>query len=634
MTTPLRIFLPLTKVDEEKRLVYGRVAVEELDQANEIFDYASSKPNFQAWSEKMAKSSGGKNLGNVRVMHTAKAAGMMVGMDYDDTGKAIEGCAKVVDDDEWKKVLAGVYTGFSMGGSYAKRWKDESGAQRYTAMPVEVSLVDAPCIKSATFEVIKGAGVSNELRKFHPWEPSSADIAVEAEVLCKAASGPSWAMFIEKARDSLIAKRRGDDAPVDAELAKAFEAKVTVTHDGKDGKEEAGVDGEKVAEGDAKAGEDDKKPAGDKDAKGTEGKEEGKVEGMAGEDDKPADDGDDAKAKAQALADKKEQAAKAARDEISQVWQAKDGKTFLTKADCVAHQVAVVLGENPLTAALAGLKKDISGEQPKPADPMKVELEKHAVGLRDLATFGKLLPLVKAEFDKTDGAVLRKSVYDIGSFAMAINTLASIQSCLAMEADYEKDDSKVPLELRNKIADLVGIFLRTAAEEMGEMVAGMPGGVIQVTNPAADPEIGVLMSETAKALPIAELSKRTPDQERLNAMLAALVAKGIAPKVDAEAAETLAKVTLERDGLSKLVADAVPAIEALRKDVALLKAQPNPSAPRLNVLEKGGTEAQPAALPTDPQELLAVMAKNFTGDQISAMLIKAAQARPMSLTGR
>src|SRR5205085_9620927 len=61
------------------------------------------------------------------------------------------------------------YTGFSMGGHYVKRWKDEANPQltRYTPRPSEVSLVDNPCIPTATFAVVKEDG-SIELRKFRP----------------------------------------------------------------------------------------------------------------------------------------------------------------------------------------------------------------------------------------------------------------------------------------------------------------------------------------------------------------------------------------------------------------------------------------------------------------------------------
>ena len=162
-----RLFVPLTKVDVEKRLVFGTIAEEIPDRANEIMDYQSARPEFEAWSAEIAKASDGKSLGNLRAMHGAVAAGKLESIAFDDEAKKIECCGKIVDDAEWNKVLEGVYTGFSMGGRYVKRWKDETNPQltRYTPRPAEVSLVDNPCIPTATFEVVKEDGTS-ELRKF------------------------------------------------------------------------------------------------------------------------------------------------------------------------------------------------------------------------------------------------------------------------------------------------------------------------------------------------------------------------------------------------------------------------------------------------------------------------------------
>jgi hypothetical protein len=126
-----------------------------VDKADEIMDYASSKPYFQKWSEDIAKDTDGKSLGNVRSMHGKVATGKLTGIDFNDTEKAIDVCAKVVDDNEWQKVLEGVYTGFSIGGSYvgkkAVEKMDGREVARYTANPNEVSLVDRPCIPTAKF---------------------------------------------------------------------------------------------------------------------------------------------------------------------------------------------------------------------------------------------------------------------------------------------------------------------------------------------------------------------------------------------------------------------------------------------------------------------------------------------------
>lgn len=163
------LFIPITKVDVEKRLVYGTIAEEIPDKAGEIMDYASARPEFETWSAEIARASDGKSVGNLRAMHGQVAAGKLESIAFDDEAKKIECCGKVVDDAEWNKVLEGVYTGFSMGGKYLKRWKDENAPElvRYTPQPSEVSLVDNPCIPTATFEVVKEDGTT-ELRKFKP----------------------------------------------------------------------------------------------------------------------------------------------------------------------------------------------------------------------------------------------------------------------------------------------------------------------------------------------------------------------------------------------------------------------------------------------------------------------------------
>jgi hypothetical protein len=156
----LDLFLPLAKIDLDRRLVTGVATAERPDRSGEIFDYVSSKPYFEKWSAEAAAASGGKSLGAVRAMHGSVAAGKLTDIAFDDDAKRVTVCAKIVDDDEWRKVQEGVYTGFSQGGRYVKRWADpESGLTRYTAEPHEISLVDLPCVPDATFDVVKGGVV-------------------------------------------------------------------------------------------------------------------------------------------------------------------------------------------------------------------------------------------------------------------------------------------------------------------------------------------------------------------------------------------------------------------------------------------------------------------------------------------
>ena len=178
----LDLFLPLAKVDLDRRLVTGVATAETPDRSGEIFDYSSSKPYFEKWSAEAAAASGGKSLGAVRAMHTPIAAGKLTDIAFDDNAKRITVVAKIVDDDEWRKVQEGVYTGFSEGGRYVKRWADpDSGLTRYTADPHEISLVDLPCVPDATFDVVKDGMV--EKRSFasraeagDPADPDDQDL--------------------------------------------------------------------------------------------------------------------------------------------------------------------------------------------------------------------------------------------------------------------------------------------------------------------------------------------------------------------------------------------------------------------------------------------------------------------------
>ncbi len=162
------MFIPITKIDTARQEVWGYGALEQPDATDEIMDYESSKPYFERWSQGAQKRSGGKSLGNVRAMHSNVAAGKLVAFNTDDARKGFYIGAKIVDTNEWKKVEQGVYTGFSVGGKYVKRWPDREhpGMIRYTAGPSEFSIVDAPCIPGATFDIVKGEQLTKG--EFHP----------------------------------------------------------------------------------------------------------------------------------------------------------------------------------------------------------------------------------------------------------------------------------------------------------------------------------------------------------------------------------------------------------------------------------------------------------------------------------
>jgi len=147
-------------------MVYGVLAEEVVDKTREIMDYARSKPHFKAWSESFDQITKGKSKGNLRRMHQPHVAGHFEQVVLNDELKRVEVAAKVTDDEDWKKCLAGDYTGFSVGGDYVETWQDDVlKVLRYEGRPAEGSLVDNPCMYGAQFSHVKADG-AEELRKF------------------------------------------------------------------------------------------------------------------------------------------------------------------------------------------------------------------------------------------------------------------------------------------------------------------------------------------------------------------------------------------------------------------------------------------------------------------------------------
>jgi hypothetical protein len=160
----VHLFAQIAKIDESKHEVWGVATAEVVDKEGEIFDYESSKPYFKNWSDEIAKATDGKSLGNVREMHEPSAVGKLVAIDFDDSLKQVRVGARIVDNAAWQKCMQGVYTGFSIGGAYVKAWKDGEFV-RFTASPVEISVVDNPCVPGAHFTAVKSDGTC-EVRKF------------------------------------------------------------------------------------------------------------------------------------------------------------------------------------------------------------------------------------------------------------------------------------------------------------------------------------------------------------------------------------------------------------------------------------------------------------------------------------
>jgi hypothetical protein len=179
MKKSLKLFAQLAKIDEARREVWGVATAEVVDKEGEIFDYATSKPYFEAWSAEIAKATDGKSLGNVREMHANSAVGKLVSIEFDDELKQVNIGARIVDDAAWQKCAQGVYTGFSIGGTYMKTWEDGQFV-RFTANPSEISVVDNPCVPTAHFTAVKTDGTF-EVRKFKALSSQHSAVKIGAK---------------------------------------------------------------------------------------------------------------------------------------------------------------------------------------------------------------------------------------------------------------------------------------------------------------------------------------------------------------------------------------------------------------------------------------------------------------------
>lgn len=589
----LKLFVPITKVDAAKRLVYGTLVEEVRDQSDEIFDYASSKPLFQKWSEGFAKATNGQSVGNLRAMHQPIAAGKFTQMEFLDDAKRVDVCAKVVDDKEWAKVTEGVYTGFSIGGKYLKRWAD-GDLTRYTAEPVEGSLVDNPCIPTATFTMVKADG-SQEVMKFKTApsqgaaakgteakaepdsqgasipaqseasaqeapaaasppaagvEPTNDQIAAKAAQLAKAAGKPetAWAEFIESAR---------------AELVKAMSTETQTAG--------AGAAGSVPAPGAAPTNVD---PRGD----------------------------------------------------VEQGWRAKDGTFFAKKADALAHNAkqATVAAAKPMTDALGALEAAVAkaGQEPAqagqegqdgapagdpPAEGIQPPVQAPAAGQ---PTDGEPKePDAKAAPAKanTVGA-LRKGLYDVGEAARVMSTLGYLFTNARYEAEAEGDASPVPARLMEAVMALGEAVKEMAIEEVDELLASLESATEKVSKLAAP--------DASKG---ANWQKM---HDKCVKMGASCEGKAAAATGGDDPVAKLAASEARYAALEKVVNDTVPKIVELTKKVEALEKQPMPP--------KGPSMVVAVGKDQDNGNLAAAIEKMRTEnpDALATLLIKASQQLP------
>ena len=159
---PVKLHIPISKIDEEQRMVYGYASTEAMDLQGEQVSkdaIAAALPDYMKFA-------------NIREMHQPSAVGVAKQAQMDDKGLSI--AVKVVDNSAWEKVKEGVYKGFSIGG----RMVEKVGDMITNLTLSEISLVDRPANPEALITVWKAADV----------EPAPIDLI--ADLLNKALITP------------------------------------------------------------------------------------------------------------------------------------------------------------------------------------------------------------------------------------------------------------------------------------------------------------------------------------------------------------------------------------------------------------------------------------------------------------
>ena len=138
----MKIFVPIAKLDDEQRLVYGYATTEALDAHGEVVKreaIEAALPHYMRFA-------------NIREMHQLSAVGVAKEAEFDEKGLYLK--AKVVDDEAWAKVREGVYKGFSIGGRVTQR--DTADRKLITGVELnEISLVDRPANPDAMIDAFK-----------------------------------------------------------------------------------------------------------------------------------------------------------------------------------------------------------------------------------------------------------------------------------------------------------------------------------------------------------------------------------------------------------------------------------------------------------------------------------------------
>ena len=209
----VRLSMPFSKVDQERRIVSGFATLDNIDKQNDI---VTPEASLKAFS---------KFRGNIREMHQPISVGKMIGFKEDKyfdpetkkfySGIYVSAYISKGAQDTWEKVLDGTLSGFSIGGRMNK-WDDAYDANTDKAVKiikdydlVELSLVDNPANQFANIlsiekvdgvDVIKGDAAETVLENVF-WDAESGLVLLsdnESEVSPTTGSPMQNIGFVEK----------------------------------------------------------------------------------------------------------------------------------------------------------------------------------------------------------------------------------------------------------------------------------------------------------------------------------------------------------------------------------------------------------------------------------------------------
>ena len=209
----VRLSMPFSKVDVQRRIVSGFATLDNIDKQNDI---VTTEASMKAFS---------KFRGNIREMHQPSAVGKMVSFKEDKyfdpetkkfySGVYVSAYISKGAQDTWEKVTDGTYTGFSIGGRMNK-WDDGYDEKADTQIRiikdydlVELSLVDNPANQFASIlsvekvdgvDIVKGEAMETELENVF-WDADNGLVMLssEEEVVSPTSGSPMKNIgFVEK----------------------------------------------------------------------------------------------------------------------------------------------------------------------------------------------------------------------------------------------------------------------------------------------------------------------------------------------------------------------------------------------------------------------------------------------------